>query len=325
MWSKLSTSLALALVSLNALALPILTESMNGSGSIATIYQDSENPNKVYFMPNRGSIQVGANGVPEFGLTYWGLKDPANAGGFMAGIFNLSTGADLQKAIDLQRAQGREVSVLPVQSSYIHFADKNGNRIMETMFSEVDLPPFSGRAEDSFGFQATLTGTGARAIGSLLKSGANAATVAYCYEVTGLSPVFNATIQLNYNKIYTHFQAQARGGRGWWKWSIRTEIEKLIEDKSIVIKINGGDAKQKDYVMSLADRFISKFFDPILENRRNSAGGRFGVSYTRIVEDRDLSFSLTEREMIERDYCVNVGLGQLKEFPFLIVNSDNLE
>lgn len=325
MWKKLSIGLAVSVLSLNALALPILTESMNSSGSLATIYPDHENPNKVYFMPNRGGIQKDAHGVPEFGLSYWGIKDPANAGGFITAILNLSIGDDLQKAIDAQLAKGKEVAVMPVQSSYIHFADKDGNRILESMFTEVDLPPFAGRAEDSFGLQATLSRAGAMSLTSLLRNGATGAKVDYCYEVRGLSPDFNATITLNYHKVYTHFLAQARGGKWWWKWSIRTEVEKLVENKSIVIKINGGGAKQRDYVMAMVDRFVEKFFEPVLENRRNSAGGRFGVSYTRIVEDRELSFLLTEREIIDREYCVSIGLGQLKDFPYLIVNADNME
>ena len=322
---KFLFSMALGLFTINVQALPILTESVNGLGSLATLYQDHENPNKVYFMPNRGGLQKDSSGTPEFGLTYWGLKGPEKAGGFMAGIFNLWTGEELQKAIDAQIRNGKQVAVLPVQSSYIHFADKDGNRIMQTMFSEVDLPPFSGRAEDSFGIQAILTGQGAIYLASLLKNGATGAKLSYCYEVTGLSPLFNATISLNYHKIYKHFLGQASGGRLWWKWSIRNEVEKLIEDKSIVIKINGGDAKQKDYVMALVDRFATKFFDPILESRRNSAGSRWGISDTKIVEDRDLHFSITEREIIEREYCVDVGLGQLKDFPHLIVNADNLQ
>jgi hypothetical protein len=322
---KLIPSIFFGLITFKAFALPILTESMNGSGSLGTLYQDHEDSNKVYFMPNRGGLQKDSTGTPEFGLTYWGLKDPEKAGGFMAAIFNLWTGEELHQAIKEQVSKGKKVAVLPVQSSYIHFADKDGNRIMQTMFSDVDLPPFSGRAEDSFGMQATLTRIGAISLASLLKSGATGAKLGYCYEVTGLSPIFNATISLNYHKVYTHFLAEARGGRWWWKWSIRTEVEKLIERKDIVIKINGGDAKQKDYVMALVDRFVAKFFDPVLENRRNSAGARWGLSYTSITEDRELNFSMTEREIIEREYCVDVGLGQLKDFPHLIVNADNLK
>src|SRR5690606_1598715 len=92
---KLLSMVAFGFFTLNAFALPILTESMNGSGSLGTLYPDHENPNKVYFMPNRGGLQKGRSGVPEFGLSYWGIKEPEKAGGFFSGIFNLWTGDEL--------------------------------------------------------------------------------------------------------------------------------------------------------------------------------------------------------------------------------------
>lgn len=322
---KFFTAFSLGLLSLNAMALPILTESVDGSGSIATIYPDHENPNKVYFMPNRGSLQKNGSGIPEFGLTYWGLKTPETAGGYLAAILNLSTGAELQTAINSQLAKGKQVAVLPVQKSYIDFATNDEKPTMDVMFESLDLPDFSGRAEDSFGFQATLTPVGARALPALLKSGGAGAVMSYCYQVTGLSPVFNAKITLNYYKVYEHFLAQAKVGRWFWKAKIRTEIEKLLENKTIQIEINGGDAKKADYVMALMDRMVEKFFEPQLQNRRNSAGGRIGISYTKIVEDRKQTFQLTQRELITRDYCIGMSLNDLKKYPELIVNADNAE
>lgn len=323
MMKHVTCSLFLGFLSLNAMALPILTESMNGSGSLGTIYPDHENHNKVYFMPNRGALQKDSAGVPEFGMSYWGISKPSeNPGGFFAGIFNLSVGSELQKAIDAHIASGKQVAVMPVQSSYIHFADKNGNRIMEMLFDDVDLPPFAGRAEDSFGIQATLTKVGAAALASQLRSGAAGLKIGYCYEVTGLSPIFNAKITLNYYKVYEHFLAQASYGRWWYKVNVRTEIEKLIENKTIKVEINGGTAQDKDYVMALMDRMVVKFFDPVLENRRNSVGGRIGISYTKIIEDRTQTFVMNQRELINREYCVDMSLGQLKDFPQLIVDAD---
>ena len=70
--------------------------------------------------------------------------------------------------------------------------------------------------------------------------------------------------------------------------------------------------------MALADRMVTKFMDPILDNRRNTTSGRFGVSFTKIIEDRDMSFDLKQRELISREYCVSLGLGELKAFPWLI-------
>lgn len=195
---------------------------------------------------------------------------------------------------------------------------------MESLFTEVDLPPFAGRAEDSFSLSASLSKTGARMMAAQIKSGAMGTDLNYCYQITGLSPIFHAKITLNYHKVFEHFLAQARIRKWWVKVNIRTEIEKLVENKSIVIEINGGDASKYDYIMALADRTALKFFEPILENTRGSAGGSLGFSYVRREEDRKQTFELKQRELIHRDYCLGLGVGQLKDFPELIVNVDEV-
>lgn len=323
MLNKITFTALLSLCSLHSFALPILTESVNGEGLIATIYADHEDLKKVYFLPNRGGLQIDARGVPEFGMSYWGItKESEDAGGYFAGIFNLSIGGDLKTALNSHLAKGHQVAVIPVKESHVHFKEKNGERIMEDLFSEIDLPEFAGRQEDSFSLSASLTKKGARMLAAQLKGGGVGTELNYCYSIVGLTPVFDAKITLNYHKIYQHFLAQARVGRWWFRANIRTEVEKLVSNGSIKIEIMGSDAKKYDYIMALADRMAEKFFVAELENRRNSAGGRFGVSYTVIIEDREQVFKLTQRELIEREFCVGLGIGQLKDFPQLIVNVD---
>lgn len=323
MLKKLSGLLAMSFVSMNTMALPILTESVNGEGLLATIYPDHEVTNKVYFLPNRGSLQKDARGVPEFGMSYWGIsKIDEEAGGHFTGIFNLSMDGDLKKAIDSHLAKGNQVAVIPVQESRVHFKEKNGARIMEEYFKEIDVPEFAGRVEDSFSLSGSLTKIGAKMLSSQLKSGAVGTDLNYCYSITGLSPIFDAKIKLNYNKIYMHFMAQVNVRKWWYKVHIRAEVEKLVENSSVKIEINGGDAKKYDYIMALVDRLSEKFFVPHLENRRSNAGGNFSLSNTEIIEDREMTFELKQRELIDRQFCIGMGLGQLKDFPFLIVDTD---
>lgn len=323
MWIKLPSVIATSLISLQALALPILTESSNGTGLVATIYPDHENPSKFYFFPNSGSLEKNESGVPRFGMSYWNPEDGNTTAGYFSGIFRLGVDSQLKEAIAKYQKSGKQISVMPVQESHLYFMeDREGNRLLTDLYKEISLPPFSGRAEDSIGISASLTKSGAQMLASILTNGGTGADLKYCYEIKGVSPIFHAKIQLNYQKIYSHFLAQARGGSWWWKWSIRTEVEKLIENGDIKIQINGGTANQYDYIMALADRMIAKFMDPILDNRRGTTSGRFGVSSTRIVEDRELSFDLKQRELISREFCVSLGMGELKAFPWLITKTE---
>ena len=323
--NKLSSiALALALTSLNAVALPILTESEDGTGLLATIYPDHENTNKVYFFPNSGGLEKTDAGVPRFGMSYWTPEAGDTTAGYFSGIFHLGVSGDLKAAVDNLKKAGKQVAVIPVQESHLYFMqDREGGRLMTDLYKEISMAPFSGRAEDSIGISASLTKSGALMLSSILSAGGNGADLNYCYEIKGLSPLFHASIQLNYKKVYTHFLAQASGGRWFWKWQIRTEIEKLVEDGDIKIEINGGTANQYDYIMALVDRMVTKFMVPILDNRKGQTSGRFSVSLTVIEEDRELSFDLKQRELISREYCVALGLDQLKEFPWLITKTEN--
>lgn len=323
MWSKFSGLMAMSLMSLNALALPILTESSDGTGLLATIYPDHENSKKFYFFPNTGSLEKDSAGVPRFGMSYWKPEEGSTTGGYFSGIFRLGVDADLKGAVENYKKAGKQISVIPVQESHLYFMeDREGNRLLTDLYKEISMPPFSGRAEDSIGISASLTKSGALMLAGILNNGGNGADLKYCYEIKGVSPIFHANIQLNYHKVYKHFLAQARGGRWWWKWSVRTEIEKLVESGDIKIQINGGNANQYDYIMALADRMVTKFMDPILDNRRGTTSGRFGVSLVKIFEDRDLSFDLKQRELISREYCVSLGMGELKAFPWLITKTE---
>ncbi len=311
------------LFSLSAFSLPILTESSDGHGLLATIYPDHENPKKFYFFPNTGSLEKDESGYPKFGMSYWIPDANETIGGYFSGIFRLGVSHDLSQSIELHKKSGHFVAVMPVQESHLYFMEnREGQRIMTDLYKEISVPPFSGRAEDSIGISASLTRSGSRMLSSILRNGGNGADLNYCYEIKGVSPIFDAKIRLNYHKVFTHFIAKADGGILWWKWSIRSEMQKLVESGDIQIEVNGGNANQYDYIMALADRMILKFMTPILDNRQGSTSGRFSLNYNSTTEDRETSFELKQREIISREYCVALGIGELKEFPWLIVKVD---
>lgn len=318
--------LTLSLMTLNAYALPILSESEDGTGLLATVYPDHSNKNKFYYFPNTGSLEKDLNGQPRFGMSYWTPATPDASAGYLSGIFRLGVSGDLQQSVQNHLKAGKEMAVLPVQESHLYFMeDKSGQRVMSDIYKEISFAPYSGRAEDSIGLSASLSMVGAKAISGILAGGGNAADLNYCYQVKGLSPLFHATIDLNYHRLYRHFVARASGGRWWWKWSVRKEVQKLIESGDIVITINGGTANQYDYIMTLVDRFVERWMKPQLDNRQANTSGKFSVAEAITEEDHRLSFSLTQRELISREFCVALGLGELKEFPWLITNSDKQE
>jgi len=302
-----------------AYALPILTESEDNYARLATILPDHEDKKKRYFFPNRGGLEMSDSAVPRFALTYWDATPGEEIGGLMTAIMNLRIGGDLQASINQSLKEGYKTTILPAQKSYLRFMeDKEGTRVIDGIFHEADIGEFSGRPEDSFGVTASLTPRGGGVLATQVLNAGMGAKMEYCYEIKGVSPVFHGKITMNYKKVYEHFVARASGGRLWWKWSIKREIEELVEKEAIRIEINGGDAKQIDYIAAVADRMAVKFFEPRTENRKISASGKYGLAKITIREDRESVFEMKQREIIDREYCLAVAMDDIKKFPWLV-------
>lgn len=318
------TALCVAAVSLPTLASPILTESANGYGLLATVYPDHADKKKVYFFPNRGVVERDRNNEPVFGMVHWGTKtpDPTDGGGLLNVNFNLALGGDLPTVLEKYQEQKFQTVVMPVQSSELVFMERDGVQQMSNIYEGVSLPPYSGRAEDSIALSTSLSEVGAKALKKLLTGSNNALTANYCYQVHGVSPIFDAKIKLNFKKVYEHFVSQASFRKWWIKVNIRTEIQKLVERESIKIEINGGTANQYDYIMALVDRMITRFFIPKTQNAKAKPSGSFSVAYARTEEDREHTYHLTQREYITRDFCIGIPLSEIKNYPHLVVDAD---
>jgi hypothetical protein len=102
------------------MALPILTESSDGSRLLATIYQDHENQNKHYFFPNSGSLEKDETGQPRFGMSYWTPEKETDSAGYFSGIFRLGVTNELRLSVDNYVKAGKQVAVMPVQESHLY-------------------------------------------------------------------------------------------------------------------------------------------------------------------------------------------------------------
>ena len=265
---------------------------------------------------------LNADGVPRFAMSYWATNGAELGGGYMTGVFNLSKNQELTDSINANMARGYKMSVLPVTKSFLSFMqNEDGERVLKHIFDEVAIAPYAGRAEDSFSLSASLSPIGGKMIAQQLLNSGMAGELKYCYEVTGVTPVFHAKIRMDFDKVYTHFVASSRGRWGWFKWNVRHEVEKLVSSKNIEITINGGDATQNDYIMEITERLMKDFFVEQTQNRRAGSSGRtFSVSYIRIEEHRELKYELKQRKIVDREYCIGLGMDGIKQFPWLVTH-----
>lgn len=322
----LGLALGILLAGTQAQALPILAENaaQNYNGLI-TLYPDHEDSNKFYFMPNSSTFaRSQTSQLPLFGLVYWGLNScPAGteAGGYMNFGMKLTMNPEQKQAIDEFLKSGRSIAVLPVQAATVGLSTtKEGSAPMGMIFEELNFSKYAGRAEDEVGVNAILTGIGAKVFRAGIDNPA-LFKVDYCYKVTGLGPNFSAKVEIDMNRVYTHFKATASGGNWWARVKISTEVEKLRDIKAIKIETNGGDASDREYIQALSEKIIAELFKPELQAKPSAMSepkgwsfAKFSLQHKRVEELKVLKYQLTRREIVDREFCAPFILSDLNQY-----------
>lgn len=320
---------------LKAQAVPLFGET---AGTIQegtlTLYKDSDDPRKVYFFPNSTRFSVDKQKVPLFNFVYWGLTSGASsneAGGYMTLTTHLSPDADQQAALDnyIRNHPNMEVAVLPIKKSMIGLQTTAQNQQpLSILFSEFNFARSGGRAEDEIGVNAVLTPVGARAFKALLKKEMAGSKLKfdYCYTIQGFGPNVNASVSVDMRRVYDYFEANHSGGWGWFAWSIKAVVEKLKDERSIVITMNGGDAKQWEVLNKVAEQITARLFVPELSATPVSPASpnrlfKFGVGSVHKEELKTETWTFIRRDLEDREFCTAVVIKDLQGFEEKLITS----
>jgi hypothetical protein len=230
------------------------------------------------------------------------VPDPAPANGDM-------------KAVVSAQSPPKEVRVINPQVAPVS-DDPSG---MDSYWKKLILPPHAGVAETQEGFSAKLTKEGATLFRAAMR-GQNLLNLYLCFQVLGVLPTTDATITINYDRVYSYFAASVSGGWGFWGWSLSAAVEKLIESGDIQIVITGANDKQEDYVMAVAKDLAARFFTPTLTAApAGSTGGSFnfvqyGFNATYKEEKKSVTWHLQERKYVTDDRCVTLPVTDMAPF-----------
>lgn len=331
---------SIALIGTQAQALPLLAESAAlRAGNALTLYPDHQDPNKFYFMPNSSRIGRDQRGVPTFSFTYYGLDkgDLSQAGALMVYVGRLASDNDQAQALShfLRTNPRAGVAVLPIRESIVTLNSTTGQTPLKPLFSEFNFAAKGGRAEDEIGINAILTGIGAKLFkASLLAEVGAALKYDMCYKVQGLGPAMDGKIFVRMDRVYDHFKASASGGFLWWRASINTEIEKLWKSKAVNWEINGGDAKDEDYIREATRMIVERMFKPEIAMGPSSGSSTvwdratpftFGGTYTRREEHDVETWTVKKRSLVENEYCLPLTIKDIQDYRNqCVVNADTL-
>lgn len=309
-------------------SLPVLHESIGDSKTgLITILRDHENPNLAYFLPSSGEFAKNTDGSPLFGISTWATD---GGGGYATFVLKGGISPEGKKAIAefSEKNPNVKLAIVPIFDTSIVFGSKETNtKLTEKLISEVDLPPQAGVAETEIGGSMLLTGMGAKVISSLISTPASPLVFSLCYTIKAATPLMDATVTINYEKVYSHFATKSSYG-SWWSWGeIRTQVEKLNELGHISVNILGGDAKLEDYLNRLTAEFANRFMIPSLDNNHLEPENRlFSMSHTYKEERKALSIRLQRRDFIEKQFCTALPMRDLNAYKEkIIVSADGVQ
>ncbi len=315
----------------NAFALPLFSENRAirlASGVV--LYPDSEDPKLVYYFPGTGALKSGSDGLPLFGLTYWGLRRSASgeitvnpdSGAFFT--FNAALGfTDAQRAevTAILGTDGR-VAVLPVRSSTIELNSTSASGApLAKFFEEFNLSRRGGQADSDIAVNASLNGIGARLFTSQLKNPAFM-KFDYCYQSLGLSPLFKGIVHLNWKTVYETLKATYSTGGFFTKREVSVTLQKLIRDGALQIQIDAApdsEAKYEEFTMKVANMLMERMFKNELPmNAPGSEGSgwsffRISLDYGRTEVSEDITITFLRREQKVFEACVPISIGGIKD------------
>ncbi|MCO5142927.1 MAG: hypothetical protein M9962_07550 [Oligoflexia bacterium] len=330
---KLFVIIALALITTykQALALPLLAENAGITvNEVLTLYPDSDNPNVMYFMPNSSGITKSSEtGLPLFGLTYWGLSNGSSlddAGAWLTFTMHLKSNEIQKKALQSLLDEGKRIAVLPVQESAVSINTTNEGQVpSKKLFDEIHFGKKAGVMESEIGVNAVLTGVGAKVFKSGIEN-PQLLKMDYCFKSTGLGPNMKGTIHVKWDRVYDYFSASYSAGGFFSKKSISVEIEKLKQKNLVYINLDGGDATEFEKLQELAKIIINRLFVPELSASPGNGGGGGGWSFSRyslkIVHKEELkeeTWTINKRDLIDREFCLNLGLSDLNKYKDKII------
>ncbi len=329
---KLISVLILATTALpSAFALPIFSENRAirlASGVV--LYPDSEDPKLVYYFPGTGALKSDRNGLPLFGMTYWGLRRSAtgeitanpDSGAFIS--FDAALGfTDEQRAeVTAQLGADGRVAVLPIQASTIELnSTASGGIPLGKFFQEFNLSRRGGQADADIALNAVLNGVGARLFATQLKN-PMFMKFDYCYQSLGLSPLFKGVVHLNWKTVYETLKMSYSNGGFFSRREVSVTIQKLIRDGALEIRIDAApesEAKYEDFVMKVANLLMERMFKNEIPLTAPASGGstwsfyRIGLDYGRTEVSEDIAVTFLRREQKTFEACVPISIGGVKD------------
>lgn len=303
-----------------------------------TLFRDDTNMDIYYYVCLQPSVSTGDDGEPV--LSAYAVLPESGVGVESESIVEASLMMDISlkpSPEELKLAEetikekfGRKPKILapaPLHSAkaYLIMAQAGQEPDPKTWFitSEVRSSLFGN---NNASLVVRATGKDARQLVAALDSDTVAASIHYELEITGIAPVYKASLTAHWNKIYHHFESVENTNFIFYNDQVSKAVDNLAETSAIEVIIEELDPDVKAQAMSnllneLKTEVIQRMFKPAsspltasknLEERIGSGAARLlssimpGAHYIRRSIDESQLVSST----------INLSQRNAKRYPF---------
>lgn len=244
-----------------------------------TIFTDDVNPDVFYYVCLRPSIALAEDKTPR--LEAYSILPESGVGtetesilesNLMMDVSLAATEEDLKLATkEIKQKLGRQARILvpaPIQSGkvYLIIAAAGDEPDPKKWFVTSEVKP-SLLGDNLASLVVRAVGQDAKMLIAALDSDVIAATVHYDLEMLGIAPVFNASMKVNWSKVYHNFEKFDKSNFIFYSDEVSSAIDELKETSAIEVHIEELDPEIKAEAMKsmlneLKTEVIKRLFQP---------------------------------------------------------------
>ncbi|WP_162914231.1 hypothetical protein [Taklimakanibacter lacteus] len=257
-----------------------------------TVYKDSDDPRLFYYIPQFAEISKRNDGKLAFGAVFFEKNPNDPNDGFSLynfGVRGVYPSAELAAVkSELEAQYGGPVALQPVNPSV---ATPSLHPITDGIYRSIKCQLNGGNLYTDLAASFTVDESLEPELSKLMKSGGVGWAGSIMYKVLTKRTVFKFKIVANWHRVLEHFRAQVSIKYWFVSANLSYETQKLIQNGTISITVDGGTPSEREKVTSLAEKIAGRLFVPTLQE--NPMPGHptgsalcLSVNYSKIEEDK---------------------------------------
>ena len=282
-----------------------------------TVYRDSDDPQRFYYIPQFCAVSKRQDGRLNFGARLFkeNANDPND--GFAIynfGVTGVTPSSELQKAkqqLESDYGLGVKLSVVSPDADAPTLVPYDPG-----IYRSLRCQARGANLYTDLGCSFTIDESLEPDMSQFFQDTAVGWRGAINFAVRTKKTEFSWTIKANWYRIQEHFKSQL-GVKYWFvNTNISYETKKLVENDLLEVHIEGGTPSQREEVHTLAEKIAARLFQPTIQPSPLPAHPRgakvcFSLNYSHVEENRTSTWKGSENAYEVKELGIAAYVGDI--------------